>query len=138
MGPAPGWFTREQIVGKVTTILGASLEGAEAHADGVTLHVSRADGSKQTLDVDHVISRTGYRVDLDRLTFLQPHLRAGIRTSTGGPVLSRNFGSSVPGLFFAGLSAANTFGPILRFADGARFVARRLAPYLAYRATKAT
>jgi thioredoxin reductase len=131
LGPAPGWFTRDQIVGKVTTILGVTLEGAEAHADGVTLHLSHADGSKQMLQVDHVIAGTGYRAELDRLTFVAPQLRAAIRTGHRAPVLSRNFESSVSGLYFIGLSAANTFGPLLRFADGASFVARRLAPYLA-------
>jgi lysine/ornithine N-monooxygenase len=132
LGPAPGWFTEDQIVGKVTTILGVRLEGARAHADGVSLFLSRADGSTQTLDVDHVIAGTGYRVDLDRLTFLAPQLRAAVQTGHSAPVLSRNFEASVPGLFFVGLSAANTFGPLLRFAHGAKFVARRLASYLEY------
>jgi cation diffusion facilitator CzcD-associated flavoprotein CzcO len=132
LGPAPGWFTRDQIAGKVTTILGAGLEGAIAHAEGVTLRLSRADGSKQSLVVDHVVAGTGYRVDLDRLTFLAPPLRGAVQTSHGAPVLSRNFEASVSGLFFVGLSAANTFGPLLRFAHGAKFVARRLAPHLAY------
>ncbi|HEX8806954.1 MAG TPA: hypothetical protein VF741_08390, partial [Candidatus Aquilonibacter sp.] len=136
LGPAPGWFTRDQIVGKVAMILDASVESAEAHANGVTLQLSRSDGSKRTLDVDRVIAGTGYRVDLDRLAFLTPQLRGAIRSSHGAPVLSRNFESSVAGLFFVGLSAANTFGPLLRFADGARFAARRLAPYLAYRAAR--
>jgi hypothetical protein len=131
LGPAPGWFTEDQILGKVTTILGVRLDGARGHAGGITLNLSRSDGSKQTLDVDHVIAGTGYRVDLDRLTFLAPRLRAEVRTSHSAPVLSRNFEASVPGLFFVGLSAANTFGPLLRFADGAKFVARRLAHHLA-------
>jgi thioredoxin reductase len=131
LGPAPGWLTRDQIVGRVTMLLGMSLERAEAHAEGVTLHLSHADGSKRTLDVEHVIAGTGYRVDLDRLAFLTPRLRTAIRTSHGAPVLSRNFEASVPGLYFIGLSAANTFGPLLRFADGATFVARRLAPHIA-------
>src|SRR5580658_5584213 len=41
-------------------------------------------------------------------------------------VLVSNFESSVPGLYFAGVSAANTFGPVMRFAFGAGFAARTL------------
>jgi hypothetical protein len=41
-------------------------------------------------------------------------------------VLSSNFESSVPGLYFAGVSAANSFGPVMRFAFGAGFAARTL------------
>jgi hypothetical protein len=41
-------------------------------------------------------------------------------------VLSSNFESSVPGLYFTGLVAANSFGPVMRFAFGAGFAARRL------------
>jgi thioredoxin reductase len=137
LGPAPCWFTRNLIVGKVDPIVGVSLDGAEIHASKVRLHLSRTDGSKQDLDVDHVIAGTGYRVDLDRLTFLAPQLRAAIRTSHGAPVLSRNFEASVPGLFFVGLSAANTFGPLLRFVHGAKFVARRISAHVARTRTPA-
>jgi len=45
--------------------------------------------------------------------------------------LSPNFESTVPGLYFVGVSAANTFGPLLRFAFGADFAARRLSRHLA-------
>jgi hypothetical protein len=41
-------------------------------------------------------------------------------------VLSTNFESSVPGIYFAGLAAAASFGPVMRFAYGAGFAARRL------------
>jgi len=41
-------------------------------------------------------------------------------------VLSSSFESSVPGLYFAGVSAANSFGPVMRFAFGAGFAARTL------------
>jgi hypothetical protein len=36
----------------------------------------------------------------------------------------------VPGLYFAGIAAANSFGPVMRFAFGAGFAARRLADTL--------
>jgi hypothetical protein len=50
------------------------------------------------------------------------------------PILSTLAGatlSSVPGLYFVGVAAANSFGPLLRFACGADYTARRLAPHLA-------
>jgi hypothetical protein len=45
--------------------------------------------------------------------------------------LSRWFESSVPGLHFVGTAAANSFGPMMRFAYGAGFVSRRLSKHLA-------
>jgi hypothetical protein len=33
----------------------------------------------------------------------------------------------MPGLYFAGLTAANSFGPVMRFAFGAGFAARTVA-----------
>ncbi|MGP6159086.1 MAG: NAD(P)-binding domain-containing protein [Vulcanimicrobiaceae bacterium] len=133
LGPAPCWFTRQQIVGKVATVLGVRLEGAEIVDGRVRLRLAGSDGSKQALVTDHVIAGTGYRVDLDRLKFLAPPLRALIRSSHGAPVLSSDFEASVPGLFFVGVSAANSFGPLLRFAYGAKFSARRLSARLAAR-----
>jgi hypothetical protein len=53
-----------------------------------------------------------------------------IRLFERSPVLSPSFESSLPGLFFAGVSAKDSFGPVLRFAFGARFTAERLAARL--------
>ena len=41
-------------------------------------------------------------------------------------MLSSSFESSVRGLYFVGVAAANSFGPVLRFAYGAGFAARNL------------
>jgi hypothetical protein len=46
------------------------------------------------------------------------------------PVLSRHFETSVPGLFVVGTAAANSFGPLLRFAYGAGFTSNRLTRFL--------
>jgi len=70
-------------------------------------------------------------VDLNRLGFLSDHLRTQIRTAGGSPVLSGGFESSVPDLYFAGLAAAVSFGPVMRFAFGAGFTAQRISAALA-------
>jgi hypothetical protein len=36
----------------------------------------------------------------------------------------------VQGLYFVGLPAANTFGPVQRFAVGAKFTAKRVTTHL--------
>jgi hypothetical protein len=46
-------------------------------------------------------------------------------------VLSQHFESSVPGLYFVGPAAAATFGPLMRFAYGARYTAPQVARRLA-------
>jgi hypothetical protein len=53
-------------------------------------------------------------------------VRERIKILNRAPVLSSNFESSVPGLYFAGVAAANSFGPVMRFAFGAGFAARTL------------
>ena len=73
---------------------------------------------------DHIIAATGYRVDLERLKFLSSEIRSKLKTVEGTPVLSSTFESSVPGLYFVGVAAANSFGPVMRFAFGADFAAR--------------
>lgn len=131
LGPAPGWFIKEQIVGKVPINLGATINQVAIEGKRVKLVFSDNSGSQKTLVADHVIAATGYRVDLGRLQFLDPSLRAQLKTVDHAPFLSSNFESSVPGLYFVGVSAANTFGPLLRFAFGAGFTARRLSKHLA-------
>jgi hypothetical protein len=78
-----------------------------------------------------VIAATGYKVDLRRLAFLSAELLSQIRLVEYSPVLSSDFQASVPGLYFVGVAAANSFGPVLRFAFGADFAARHIAKQLA-------
>lgn len=132
LGPAPGWFTRGMIEGRVPIIAGATLKGAEEDGDGVRLLVSTAEGER-TIAADHVVAATGYQVDLRRVAFLSAELLAGIRQIRHTPVLSGMFETSVPGLHIIGPAAAHSFGPLMRFACGASFVARRLAPMFARR-----
>jgi thioredoxin reductase len=89
------------------------------------------DGSERDVVTEHVIAATGYKVDLGRLKFLTPDIRSRIKTVKGSPALSSSFESSVPGIYFVGLAAANSFGPVMRFAFGAGFAASRLTQALA-------
>jgi thioredoxin reductase len=97
----------------------------------ISLTFTRQDGSDAELEFDHVIAATGYRVNLQRLQFLHPDLRKQMATVEDVPILDRNFQTSVPGLFFVGLASSNSFGPLCRFAYGAKFTAKRLSRHLA-------
>jgi len=130
LGPSGGWTTRDKVIGRVPLFLGRTIERAEIKDGQVLLHMLGQDGSRSELMTDHVIAGTGYRVDLDRLQFLAPEIRAGIKSVQRTPILSSTFESSVPGLHFVGIAAANSFGPVMRFACGAMHPARRLARHL--------
>jgi hypothetical protein len=65
-----------------------------------------------------------------RLGFLGPQVMKHMALADMSPVLSSNFETSVPGLFVVGTAAANSFGPLLRFAYGAGFTSRRLSRFL--------
>lgn len=129
-GPAPGWFAKEKVVGHVTTHLGTELKGASKNENGVHLLLGQSDGATKDLYVDHIVAATGYKISLDRLGFLEPDLRRQMETIEEAPVLNTNFESSVPGLYFVGLAAAPSFGPLCRFAYGAKFTAPRIARHL--------
>lgn len=131
LGPAPGWAVKQRVVGKVRILTGHSLLRAEAANGAVVLTVSNSEGKTSTHTADHVIAATGYLPDLRRLAFLSEEMRSQIATLDGAPVLSSTFESSLPGLHFVGLAASRSFGPLLRFAFGARFTAKRLARHLA-------
>jgi thioredoxin reductase len=131
LGPSGGWFARDMVIGKVPLMLGCAPERAEVQGGRVHLHVCAADGAQHEIQADHVICATGYRVEVNRLKFLNAELRSKLKTLEGSPVLSPNFESSVPGLFFVGVAAANSFGPLMRFAYGAGYTARRLTRALA-------
>jgi thioredoxin reductase len=115
----------------VPLLLGYTPERAEVHDGKVRLQLRAQDGSEREIEADHVIAATGYKVDLERLTFLSSEIRSKVKTVERAPVLSASLESSVPGLYFVGIAAANTFGPVMRFAFGSDFAARTVAKALA-------
>jgi thioredoxin reductase len=126
LGPSGGWFIKEKVMGRVPLLLGCTPQRAEIEDGTVRLHVRTVDGREREIVTEHIIAATGYRVDMERLKFLNPEIRSRVKMAGGMPVLSSAFESSVPGVYFAGLAAANSFGPVMRFAFGAGFAARRL------------
>jgi thioredoxin reductase len=130
LGPSGGYFARDMVVGKVPLLLGCTVERTEVQGDCIRLHLLSSDGSEEEVVTEHVIAATGYKVHLEKLHFVSGDLRCQIRAVNGTPVLRSNFESSVPGLYFAGIAAANIFGPVMRFAFGAGFAARRITEAL--------
>lgn len=136
LGPSGGWWLRDRVEGRVETRLGTSVARCEAGDDGgVTLELVDATAAIRHLTVDHVISATGYRVDIGNLDVLDTRLVASINryAGDGSPALDSSFESSVPGLFFTGLAAAATFGPVLRFVCGTEFAGPRIGTALSGR-----
>ena len=119
LGPSGGWFIKEKVMGRVPLALGHTIERAEIRDGKAHLHLRGADGSQREIVTEHVIAATGYKVDMERLAFLDSDIRSQINCVGGSPALSSAFESSVPGLYFVGLAAANSFGPVMRFAFGA-------------------
>jgi len=130
LGPAPGWFVKDKVVGLVPLHLSTQLKGAVVSGNRVQLRLEGANSGPRTLEFDHVVAGTGYRIDLQRLKFLDQHLRTELRTVHDAPVLNTSFESSVPGLYFVGLASAYNFGPLARFAYGAGFTAKRITKAL--------
>jgi thioredoxin reductase len=133
LGPAPGYFMRDRVIGKLPVHCGLQVMQAKPNAGGVLLTLVNESGEKREFQADHVVCGTGYKSELARLPFLDETLLSRINAVEGTPVLSANFESSVPGLYFVGAIAANTFGPVLRFACGAEFAAPRVARHLSRR-----
>jgi cation diffusion facilitator CzcD-associated flavoprotein CzcO len=136
LGPAPGWFVKQEVVGKVPFHLGFDVTAANVSNGKVVLDLVSEDGTRKQLSADHVIAATGYKVDLGRLPFLGDSLRKTIQSVEQSPILSPHFESSISGLYFVGTAAANSFGPLMRFACGAEYTARRLSHHLAKLASK--
>ena len=127
LGPAPCWFVRDAVGGHVPMHLGAALTGVRVQGGRVCVTFRQKDEEEKRIEVDHVIAATGYKVAISRLGFIDQAIQSCIRSVADTPILDRHFESSVPGLYFIGITAANSFGPLLRFAYGARFAARRVA-----------
>jgi cation diffusion facilitator CzcD-associated flavoprotein CzcO len=131
LGPSGAWWLKDRVAGHVQILLGHSVSRAEAKADRVVLHVSGGDGRVLEIGTDHVIAATGYRFSVAHLPFLSQDLKSQLRAEQQHPVLSSDFESSVPGLYFTGLASTKCFGPAMRFLQGADYTARRMTRHLA-------
>lgn len=131
LGPSGGWWLKDRVVGHMPILVSHQLHTAEARNGRVTLELTDQDGQSKVLIGDHVIAATGYRFNFQNLPFLDQKLKSRIRHEEQMPQLSSNFESSVPGLYFAGLASANSFGPVMRFIAGTGFAARRISAHIA-------
>jgi FAD-dependent urate hydroxylase len=124
LGPAGAWWLKPRVDGVIDVLTGHHLKHAEPGPSGVVMYL---DGpARSSVEADHVIAGTGFRIDLARLPFLGEELRAGITTLNKYPVVGRDGQSSVPGLYFAGAPTAVSLGPSVRFIAGTHNVARQM------------
>lgn len=126
-GPSGAWWLRNRVSGKIPVLTSREIVDARDTGGKAQLLLRTGDGTSEDLRFDHVVAATGFKADLRRLSFLDPALIARIAAFDGAPRLSRFSESSVPGLFFAGILAAPTFGPVMRFMFGAKHAAPALA-----------
>jgi len=131
LGPCGAWWLRDRIEGVIDVLGGHQVRGAEPNGSGVRLLL---DGpSRSTAEVDHVIVGTGFRMDVNRLSFLPEGLKKRIATTGGYPVVNRAGESTVSGLYFAGALTAASLGPSTRFIAGTHNTASQLAQSVAHR-----
>jgi hypothetical protein len=130
LGPAAGSYIRIIAEDKFPIHTPAYLQSAAEEGGRVALVFKNESGVERKVVADHVICGTGFHVDPASLPYLDRTLVKQIRTIDGSPVLSANFESSVPGLYFTGLPAAATFGPLLRFVHGTEFTSRTIDRHL--------
>lgn len=130
LGPAGAWWLRDRVVDCFPINLGMSLCEATGQGNGVRLRFRQAGGDERILSVDHVVAGTGYHIDVDAISYLDPELGSSVARIAGAPRLSRHFESSVPGLYFIGPASMMSFGSLYRFVAGAnptvRILSRRL------------
>ncbi len=135
-GPKGAWWLRDRVAGVVDVLTGHQLRSAEPRGSGVRLHL---DGpGRSSVDADHVIAGTGFRIDVSRLPFLSEEIQAGLVTRANLPMVNRAGESAVPGLYFAGAPTMASLGPGVRFIAGTHHTVARLARSVARRARRGT
>ncbi|MFD8758711.1 FAD-dependent oxidoreductase [Streptomyces mirabilis] len=131
LGPLGAWWLRDRFEGKVEVSEVSGIVRADVSDGRPVLSLQTLGGRSEELAADHVIAATGYRVDIAAMDFLGHELRTALAVSRGTPKLGAGYCSSVPGLYFTGLPAAASYGPVMRFVCGTEFASPRLARHLA-------
>lgn len=75
--------------------------------------------SGRSVECEYVVAATGFRPLVSNLDFLlKVRDEVGIATTEGAPWVDRNCLSSIPGLYFCGLLASPSLGPVMRLIAG--------------------
>ncbi|MBT2397677.1 FAD-dependent oxidoreductase [Streptomyces sp. ISL-100] len=128
LGPLGAWWLRDRFTaGRIQVTDGRRVVRARVEDGRPVLTLSGGQGAGRELSADHVMAATGYRMDVAALGFLGHELRTALSVSRGAPRLDAGYGSSVPGLYFTGLAAAASFGPVMRFVCGTEYASPRVA-----------
>jgi hypothetical protein len=128
-GPAGAWWLEERAHDRFPLLTSHAITQAIERGGKLALAVQNREKTV-TFETDHVIAATGYQVDLDRIQYLSPGLRAKIKAYEGVPILDRALQSSIAGLHFVGVASAQSFGPVMRFVYGAKHAAAFLTAHL--------
>ncbi|QBD78385.1 NAD(P)/FAD-dependent oxidoreductase [Ktedonosporobacter rubrisoli] len=118
---ANDWL-HDRVVGKVSLHEKQVVNKMKETDNALSMTLS----SGEQFDVDHVLLATGYKVDINKLPMIHPSLLKEIQVDDGSPLLNPYFQSSVPGLYFVGLSSLRAFGPLYRFVVGNKATAQRV------------
>ncbi|GGO43343.1 NAD(P)-binding domain-containing protein [Streptomyces lasiicapitis] len=135
LGPAGAWWVRDRVEGGaggaegpvgVEIVTGHRIVAARL-TDGRVRLTAHGPDTTSVFETDHVLAATGFRAEAHRIDVLAPDVRDRLRTlPDGSPYVGGGFETSWPGLFVAGLPTASSFGPAMRFVQGAGFTAERL------------
>ena len=132
--PEGAWWLRNRIENIVPVHLSTNVAEARCDATGRVALRLLVGGNERCITVDHVVAGSGYDIDVERVAFLDPQLRAALDREAGAPRLNARFEASIPGLYFIGPLSQMSFGPLFRFVVGADHTARTIAAHLASQA----
>jgi thioredoxin reductase len=136
LGPGGAWWLRDRVEGLFDVETNSKVVDAQREGDKVRLVVS-TDGDVRDVLTEYVVLGTGYDVDVDRISFIDPSLAQRVARIERAPRLDRHFQSSVAGLYFVGPSTAASFGPLFRFVAGSKYcvpvVSRHLSRHVGSR-----
>jgi thioredoxin reductase len=124
--PAVAQWVRPRVEGCITITPHTSIVNATEEREGVCLKLS--DGT--TRFVDHIILATGYKPNVQALSFIDSSLRQQVQERNGYPFLNKWYESSVPHLYFVGSLSGYDFGPLCRHIIGSRAPARQITRHI--------
>ncbi|MDF3838314.1 NAD(P)-binding domain-containing protein [Cupriavidus basilensis] len=127
-GPSGAWWLRDRVADD-DIILNTEINHAEIKGNQVILGI-KSDGKTSSIMAEHVIVATGFRVDMRQHAFLSQEIMDSLSVIGGSPELTRDFETSIRGLYVVGPASARSFGPVMRFVYGAKYTAPRLARHI--------